>query len=547
MTLFSARRAMFACVVSVAAVAALMAPGMASATTKPTPKRLAQCAGTSITMNGSTFQNVAEEQWETGSTNPLSFNLAPSTDKLACQGTEIKNTKGETTKTTGKPEVHYEQTQATKGSGACMHAFGANNENKPAETNIFTICGTDEAPNPTQKKEIEKNREGTPTGESLETIPVTQGSEAIIIHLPAGCKAKSEVEVKGKKYLLGRLVLDQKSIVEVYEGGIENWGQLIKSVTAGKDQLEGCTEGVATAEGKRIRPVVREDSSGTTHIFKAFLQQVNSTHKVLMETFPEEVGSKKTGCGGKLSEEEKYWSEVAEGCENQRWPKKAEVLRPSESGNPGVLDEVAATPSSLAYADDAAAREYEFFSKKDYERVDPLVAGTEKTLKGSGGENKKGTATKVGEQNNMFWAEVNNQSDPTNPDAEFTDPTSTGDVEKLGESNCKNTHYIEGAGNEFPPESTLDSWSEAKAALKEEHYSICGLTYILSFKQYEPYLEKLGIKEAEGLPKVTTAENYLLYVVNSGAGGKAVKGHDYEALPSEVIKIAEKGVKEVEW
>lgn len=537
MTSLYARRLISACVISAASVAALVAPGTASATIQ---KRLEQCAGANIKMNGSTFQNVAEEQWETGSSNPYSFNL--STDKLACAG---KTGQG----SLGKPEVHYEQTQTTKGSGACMHAFGANNENKAAETNVFTICGTDEAPNPTQKKEIEKNREGAPTGESLETIPVTQGSESIIIHLPAGCKAESEVEVKSVKHLLGRLVLDQKSIVEVYEGSIETWGQLIKSVTAGKDKLEGCTEGVATAEGKRIRPVVREDSSGTTHIFKAFLQQVNSTHKVLMETFPAEVGGKKTGCGGELAEEEKFWSEVAEGCENQRWPKKANVLRPTESGNPGVIDEVAATPSSLAYADDAAAREYEFFSKKDYTRVDPLVPGTEaeKTLTGSGGENKKGSATKVGEQNNMFWAEVQNLNIPTKPDEEFTDPTTTGDVEKLGESNCKNSHYIEGAGHEFPPESTLDSWSEAKAATKEEHYSICGLTYILSFKQYEPYLEELGVKEAEGLPKVTTAENYVEYAINGGGGAKALKGHDYEALPKEVVKKAEKGAKEIEW
>ena len=298
--------------------------------------------------------------------------------------------------------------------------------------------------------------------------------------------------------------------------------------------------------------MVREDSSGTTHIFKAFLQQVNATHKVLMETFPAEVGGKKTGCGEELAEKEEFWSEVAEGCQNQRWPKKADILRPTESGNPGVIDEVAATPSSLGYADDAAAREYEFFSKKDYSRLDPLVPGTEaeKTLTGNGGENKKGSEKNVGEQNNMFWAEVNNGHISGKPDEEFTDPTSTGDTEKLGASNCKNTDYIENAGNEFPPESTLDSWSEAKAALNEEHYVICGLTYVLAYKQYAPYLEELKFKESEEIGKVTTAENYLAYVVNPGAGGKALKGHDYEALPAKpvsIVKIAEKGVKEIEW
>ena len=266
-----------------------------------------------------------------------------------------------------------------------MHAFGANTPNAP-ETNVFTICGTDEAPNTTQKKEIEKYREGGANGESVETIPVTQGAEGIIIHLPAGCKASSEVELRGKKSLLGRLVLDQTSVEKVYTGEIKNWKELLESVSGGNDKLT-CSGGQAEEED-RIRPVVREDSSGTTHIFKAFLQQVNVSQKLVMEKFPEEVGGKNTGCGGPKEEEEETWAEVAEGCQNQRWPKEAEVLRPTESGNPGVIDEVSATPSSLAYADIAAAREYEYFSKKDYSRENPL---TKKVETGSGGENKKGS------------------------------------------------------------------------------------------------------------------------------------------------------------
>jgi ABC-type phosphate transport system substrate-binding protein len=518
-----------------AVVAFALAPTSASATT---PKRDVQCAGANIKMNGSTFQNTAQLQWETSSTNPLAFNAATQTNKLACQGKEEKNTKGETTKTAGKPEIVYEQTQATKGSGACLRAFGASGH--ASETNIFTTCGTDEAPNATQKKEIEEHREGGPNGESLETIPVAQGAEAIIVHLPEGCKAKSEVEEKSVKRLLGRLVLDQKSVEEVYAGKIKNWKELVASVSAGKDELE-CS---GTEAEDRIRPVVREDSSGTTHIFKAFLQQVNTSEKLLMEKFEEVVGGKNTGCGGPLAEQEEFWSEVAEGCQNQRWPKEAEVLRPTESGNPGVIDEVSATPSSIGYADIAVAREYEYFSKKGFSRENPL---TKKVETGSGGENKRGSATKRGEQNTRFWAELQNGNNPTKPDEEFTDPSSTFDVEKLGASNCKGTHYVEGGGKEFPPASTLVSWSEAKAALVEEHYTICGLTYDLAFKQYEKFLKPLGIEETEGEARATTAENYLLYEVNGGAGGKALKGHDYEALPSTVLKEAEKGVKEIEW
>ena len=136
-------------------------------------------------------------------------------------------------------------------------------------------------------------------------------------------------------------MLDQKSVLDAYQGETETgeevrtWGQLIHTVTAGNDKLEGCApEGVEAAEKDEFRPVVREDSSGTTHIFKAFLQQVNATHKVLMEKFPAEVGGKKTGCGEELEEKEEFWSEVAEGCQNQRWPKNADILRPDRIRQP---------------------------------------------------------------------------------------------------------------------------------------------------------------------------------------------------------------------
>ena len=67
--------------------------------------------------------------------------------------------------------------------------------------------------------------------------------------------------MKDKKYLLGRLVLDQKSVLDAYQGETESgeevrtWGQLIGTVTAGKDKLEGCLpEGVAAAEADEIPP-----------------------------------------------------------------------------------------------------------------------------------------------------------------------------------------------------------------------------------------------------------------------------------------------------
>ena len=108
-------------------------------------------------------------------------------------------------------------------------------------------------------------------------------------------------------------------------------------VADGNSAKDKLTCKAARGRGKADHPVVRLDHSGTTHIFKSFLEQV-STAPILMETYEEEIGGKKTGCGKTLPEESEAWSEVAEACQNQRWPKEAEIVRGTESGNPGVVD-----------------------------------------------------------------------------------------------------------------------------------------------------------------------------------------------------------------
>ena len=182
---------------------------------------------------------------------------------------------------------------------------------------------------------------------------------AIIVHLPTGCLAESEIEKGGVKYRLGRLVLDDTSIEGVYAGTIKTWKQLLanqaaEGSNAGSDKLK-CK--LASEEEKRIVPVVRLDHSGTTHIFKSFLLQVD-TNPLKMEEYPEIIGGKNTGCGKAIGAgEEEKWSEVSEACQNQRWPEEAEVERGTESGNPGVVKRVDEVESSIGYADLAVARE----------------------------------------------------------------------------------------------------------------------------------------------------------------------------------------------
>ncbi len=509
MTSLVARRVV-ACLASAAAAVAIV-PATASATTKPDLGT--QCSGSDIVGRGSTFQGPAQiNVWNKG------FNT--NIESVACSGTQGSK---------GTPKVVYKDSETKdKGSGACLKGFGAE---KHAVEGEISFCGTDEAPNATQKKEIEEHLVG---GEekNLETIPVLQGAVAIIVHLPEGCKASSEIvekETTHKK--LGRLVFDDTTLEGIYAGTINTWKQAIEAQKGDGSDALTCT--VKSEEEDEINRVVRTDHSGTTHIFKTFLEQVD-TKPLLMEAYAEEYFGNKTGCGKTFLAEEKTWAEVAEACPNQRWPQAAKVLRNTESGNSGVVNLVNGTPSSIGYADLAVAREFGFFSGEN-----------SKHEKFAGGENKKGSATKVGEQNTRFWAEIQNGTSPVSGLPTYSDPGSKADTAALASSNCKNTKYIESGEKEFPPSSTRELWNEAKAALKEEKYAICGLTYDLAFRQYAAFLEPLGVSEEEGRKRATTVENYLLYEVNGKGGGKEIKNHDYEALPKEVLKKAETGIKEI--
>jgi len=484
-----------ACIASAAALAAVV-PATAAAKTD----RLTQCAGESIIGRGSTFQNPVQQVWNKG------FNI--NKKGAACSGKQGSK---------GKPTATYRNTESKdQGSGSCLKAFGAG----ATKNTEYDYCGTDEAPNPTQKGEIEAQLKGSALGEPedwLETIPVLQGAVAVIVHLPEGCTATAEPST-GK---IQRLVLNKATLEGIYRGTITKWSTVIadQGTGNGSDKLT-CTGG-APEEEETIRPVVRLDKSGTTHIFKEFLTQVN-TASFEAEAFneinesPEKEHSKP--CPSPKGEEPETWLKVGEGCENQRWPAAANVLRPSSghTGNPGVIETVNATPSSIGYADLAVARE-----KKDFSAAS---AG--------GGEGKA-----------KFWAEVENVNKKGKKT--YSDPASNGDVEAAENSNCKKTAYIDTeTGHEFPPESTRDSWSQAKADDEGKTYPICGLTYDLAFKLYDPFFQ--GAKtEEQGVALATTVENYLSFELSKSAGGKEAQHVDYYPLPSNVLAEAIEGVEEI--
>jgi ABC-type phosphate transport system substrate-binding protein len=304
-----------------------------------------------------------------------------------------------------------------------------------------------------------------------------QESVAVIINLPSNCTATS-------KGATGRLVLNNVTLEGIFRGTIKKWSEIKDD----GDTIAGTGCNTATA----ITPVVRFDQSGTTHIFKKYLDLINGS------TFTTE------------KEESKTWTEVSEGTESTDWPKAADVVKPAAKGGGEEINKVNATPGSIGYVNLAEARANKGFTESP----------------GTGGP---GTA--------KFWAPIQNNGIATTGKLKYADPSSNKPSTTEAEANCKDTEYTNGS-IPFPPKNVQEPWNEVTTSTIEKKYPLCGLTYDLALTSYSDYPGGTALGEA------TTVANYLGWVVNakSGGGQKAIADHDYLALPKgKVLEEAQKG------
>jgi ABC-type phosphate transport system substrate-binding protein len=321
--------------------------------------------------------------------------------------------------------------------------------------------------------------ETTKVANSLQTIPVAQESIVVIVHLPAGCTASNTIK---KNPWPGRLVIGNPTLQKIFLGTINTWGEITDS---------GDTLSPAGCNSDSITRVVRLDSAGSTHVLKKYLDLINSSK------FETEAATTES------------WGEIAEGTGNTVWPKAAiGVVRPAKTGDSALVSKVAETPGSIGYAGLADARANSAFV--------PATGGP-------------GTST--------FWVPIeNNGTGVAKP--KYADPSTDGESASTANAHCEKTKYTNGSGTKFPPKLTADTWNEVTTETKEKAYPICALTYELALSDYSAY--PLGTAE-EG----TTVNNYLLFQLNTEANGGQglIVNHDYEPLPTKLIKEATAGSK----
>ena len=212
------------------------------------------------------------------------------------------------------------------------------------------------------------------------------------MNLPSNCVANS-------KAAPGRLGLNQATLQGIYSGTITTWKQ-ITEVEGPQNTITGAGCNLETP----IVPVVRKDGSGTTHIFKKFLNLTNAA------AMASEDGKEHT------------WAELAEGSLSKTWPTAAKVVHAAEETNTGMLKEVAATPGSIGYPNLADAR-------------NPVNGGF------------------TGQSPQRFWVELESSkkekttSKGVKITRKYVDPSKNKDTAGSSESNCKDTEFSNEKGN----------------------------------------------------------------------------------------------------
>ncbi len=235
------------------------------------------------------------------------------------------------------PTVTYTPT----GSGAGLKEFGNGTEALAAgesgnKTSLDGYVGTDDAPTPAQTNQADVAGGG---GDQRElTIPVAEAPVAVLLHPPAACTVTGTPDISNE-------VLN-----ELWQDKYATWEAFLTA--AGITSTGTCTEAITL--------VVRQDNSGTSYVFKSYLNQIDSA----------------------------VWQPYAN--DFTTWPDP--VTHPVSKGGSAVVAEVKAKAGSVGYAATADAHAGEF-------------AAYPNASKG------------------YFWAEVQNNS-TTSIGASYADPAS---------------------------------------------------------------------------------------------------------------------------
>jgi ABC-type phosphate transport system substrate-binding protein len=371
------------------------------------------------------------------------------------------------------PDSGFCVTYSSTSSGSGRTAWGVEKAgNKPGNageapnTSGDTYIASDEPLSSTQLSNLDEAAGAgvKGTGQAL-VIPTVQAAVAVIVNPPEGCTIE---------------VISNEKLQKVWNGTVTKWSE----IAGGGEACKGS-----------ITRVVRRDSSGTTFVFKEYMQRISNV----------------ATCNGKK------WKVLAEPANNLVWPENGQtgctglstVVVAAKTGGGGEVEQVINSAGSIGYANLGDARaQYTGTNRYKWIKVENKTAAGAFPGVSSGGE-----------------------------------PSTT-----KGEANCKETNY----GNKTELETETgspkadDNWTTISGLnTKSTTYPICTLTYDIAVVKYGAPGAEYGTT-AKALAETT--KKYLGYDVSTGAlSGQAEvsKERDYDALPEPVQLLAAKLVEKI--
>jgi hypothetical protein len=333
------------------------------------------------------------------------------------------------------------------------------------------------------------------------TLPVAQAPIAVILSLPAGC----EIE-EGSS-----LELDGKDLVEVWEGTVHTWKELLvklgyaESATSPPGAGEFFSVTAPAGCNEAIILQARETYSGTTYAFKNYLNL--DANDLSYNTTTGQFATQNLWTG--------YISDAPV------WP--ATVKTTGNSKGSSLVKNSAKTPGSIGYANtsDAVASADGGFTDK----------ATSTTFESSAAHQ----IVYARIQNNVATVTKDEAEHVTPPVDSYADPVSVNGAGTVG--NCETDKLL--PGDKSPPYSYTDSWygitaEDPNIALDDTSgnwYPICALTYDLVWRHYNAG----GLWASAAAEGVANSVKDLFTYITGAAGQAAIEAEYYSGVPSATL------------
>ncbi|MDO8185020.1 hypothetical protein Q5424_20845 [Conexibacter sp. JD483] len=419
-------------------------------------------------------------------------------------------------------------TSTGSGDGRAAMGAGGGDLSLRAGERLATVsfAAADEAPTPAQVKLMNDGPTANTADDGVvHTIPIATGASAFILHVPEGCSisavtnktnaadgAYNGATTGDRADNFTQRVRVTNRLIEAAFGGDSSaatWGQIVPSISGtptGIPSGDQTNVGVASCANVPVRRIVRQDSSGTTYGWKAYLNLIAPSRR---------------------------WTGDVYGATNTRWPAAGgsgvgtvvaaatgtdctgtdRLCSPTARGGGALARLVASTDGSIGYVDLATARSNGFEvtpaaseAAKDYTYWSPLEV--------------------------MSGSRAGSYAEPT---VFATSHVAGGDKGAA----CATAPISAGPAASADP--TLGDWSNAYAA-GGDAYPACVVTYALAWDDNAPVYGNTADEEA----KARTVKDYLSLIV-SDAGQTFLLTSDYSALPTQTQTWARTGVDAINW